>query len=99
MSQGKVSIVHVGTGRTNPDVRAQSILALQLALLPTLGADGFVSDAPDSHDAKMDSSNGDRMKLWLQSPNAPKHIAAISAPAGPAPQPVAVILDALRTAL
>lgn len=78
MQQGKVNVVHVGTGRTNPNVRAQSILALQLALLPTLGADGFVPDAPDSHDAKMTATNADRMKLWLQSPDAFKHIVAVA---------------------
>lgn len=78
MSQGAVNVVHVGTGRTNPNVRAQSILALQLALLPTLGADNFIPDAPDTHDAKMDATNDDRMKLWLQSPDAFRHILAVT---------------------
>jgi hypothetical protein len=78
MSQGKVNVVHVGTGRTNPNVRAQSILALQLALLPTLGADGFVPDAPDSHDDGMDEINNGRLHQWLQSPDAFKHIIAVA---------------------
>lgn len=78
MSQGKVNVVHVGTGPTNPNVRAQSVIALQIALLPTLGADGFVPDAPDSHDAKMNTTNDDRMKLWLRSPDAFKHIIAVA---------------------